>query len=379
MLEAQTRELLTEALMNVPLLRRRGPPEAHLAALVRACLLHPVFPDWRSPVDAWLEEAEALSRELERPDILASLAIRGAEVRMRRLDYDGALDRLRRRGDAPLPLSPAHAAWAALTEARVLARRRAFDEARARLDGVSPPPGDAWLGGLLRLAWGELHLEANELDAAEAALSDALDRLPFERVEERIQAAQSLGFVHISRADVPRALDRLDEARRMLRGAGAWSQVVQMDLVVGSFHVAQGDQAAAQELFADAMELCREYPQPELETLLGLALARSRAAEGKVDEAEAAALGAARSYAGQDNVVGFVSVIVFIASLYTEARRYPRAYDTLAVGLAIAKKRRWNVVEGVLRTQVNRLRDDVMGPARFDAMVREMIRKRGSP
>jgi tetratricopeptide (TPR) repeat protein len=104
---------------------------------------------------------------------------------------------------------------------RVLLRQQRLDDACQALQAIPlAPPGDA-SSALRQLALGEYHIEANEVAAARAALTQALARLPEELVEERIQASQSLAFVFISLVDLPRALRHLQQARAMLRGAGS--------------------------------------------------------------------------------------------------------------------------------------------------------------
>jgi tetratricopeptide (TPR) repeat protein len=372
-LEGRTRAFLTEVLMNVPIGRAQGTPEEYLDILERAVLFHPVFQGWPTPMNGWLTEAEELSRDLERLDSLATVMLRRAVVHMRRLEYDAAhaeLDRLR----TTIPqLTPAHRAWDAVTRARLLTREQQFDAARAALQTIASPPQDSWVAALPIIARGELQVETNEIAAAEATLQRALAIAPFELVEERVQVLQALGFVAISQANAPKALDRLDEARQIVRGAGVWSEVIQMNLAVGGFQVAAGHQDVAQALFAEGLELCRQHPQPQFETLLRIALARSKAAEGRIEEAVGAVVQAATLFARQRNVVGYVSMIVLMANLYIDQADYAEGYRILATGVAIARQRHWPAVENVLRVHINRLRNDTMGAERFDAMVQGMI------
>jgi tetratricopeptide (TPR) repeat protein len=372
-IEERTRTFLTELLMNVPIMRAQGTPEQFLALLHRAILFYPAFLNWASPIDGWLTEAEQISRDLDKLDTLADVMLRRAVVHMRRLEYDAARAELDRLRDAVPQLSPAQAAWQATTRVRILTRQHEFDEARRVLSEVASPPPEGWVAPLPLVARGELELEANDVDAAGKTLQLASSVLPFELVEERVQVLQSLAFVFITKVNAPQALQYLDEARQILRGAGVWAEVVQMNLAVGSFHTAAGNPGAAQALFAEAVDLCEQYPQPQLAPLLRVALARSKAASGNIAEAVDAVLQAARLYAEQSNVVGFVSMIVLIANLYLDDKNYVEAYRVLATGVGIARHRNWAVVENVLRRHINRLRDEVMGAARFDAMVREMI------
>ena len=373
-LEKRTNKFLTDLLLDVPILRAQGTPEEYLAALERAILFHPVFLNWPTPMNGWLAEAEQLCRNLNRLDTLATVLLRRAVVHMRRLEFDAALAELDRVRNSVPQLSPGHLTWHKVTSARILTRKQQFEKAREILDEIAAPPQEGWIAPLAIVGRGELHLEANEIELAEKTLQQALVALPFELVEERIQVSQSLGFVFITKANAPKALQYLDEARRMLRGAGAWSEVIQMNLAVGSFHVAAGNQPAAQALFAEGSDLCKRYPQAQLETLLRIALARSKASEGRTDDAVDAVLKAATLFARQHNLVGYVSMIVLMANMYIAAKKHADAYRILATGVAIARQQRWQSVENVLRIHINRLRDETMGPSRFDSMVHEMIK-----
>lgn len=380
MLEDETRERLTGLLTDVPIFRAQGSPLDYLGALERALLFYPVFPDWRSPVDGWLDEAERLSRELGREATLGFVNIRRAVVAMRRADLAAALAQLEGMESMLPRLEPTHRAWHAITRARVLTRQRQLDAARAGLTAVDSGGSDDWLAPVQRLAEGELRIEEGHIDEGREVLLQAWSGLVPELVEERIAALQLLGFAAIAQADAPAALHWLDQARQMLRGAGAWPEVVQMSVATAAFLTAAGDQAAAQSLFEEALELCKAHPAPHLETLARLGLARSRAATGNVGDAVSAALRAATAFAEQGNLLGYVALIVLIANLFIQDHNPAEGYRTLATGLAIARKRGWTPVEGVMRAHIDHLRDQIMGPERFDEMVQAMIaeKKRNS-
>lgn len=371
-IEAQARAFLADLLMAVPLARAQDAAAARLAALERAALFTPVFPDWPTPVDAWLDEAEALAREQGQSALLTRLALRRAVLQMRRREPEAALATLAQVDGALAPGS-AERTWLLATRARILTRQQQFEAAQRTLAEIDWPRVDGWIGWLPLVARGERELEAGALGAAAATLHTALLGLPAEAVEERIQVLQSLGFVLITQGRPQPARVQLDLARRLLRAAGAWPEVIQMDLAVASLHAATGDTAAAQALFADAAALCERHPQPQLETLLGLGLARTLAARGEVEAAVAAALEVAKSHARQGSVLGYVSMIVFVARLQADADRPAEAYRTLATGLAVAQHRRWPAVEQVMRARIAHLREVVLGPERFDAMARELL------
>ncbi|ATE59888.1 hypothetical protein [Thauera sinica] len=374
-IEAQARAFLSDLLMAVPLARAQGDDAAMLAALERAALFTPVFPDWPTPVDDWLQQAQALARARREPETLRRLILRRAVVLMRRREFDEALAALAQAGEVRGAPAESGRGWLLATRARILVRRQQFDAARATLETLAGPRDAGWTGWLPVVARAELQLECGEFTAAAATLHTALLGLPAEVVEERIQMLQSLGFVLIAQVEPQAARARLDEARHLLRAAGAWPEVIQMELAVGSLHAACGDAAAAQCRFDAAAGLCERYPQPQLETLLGLASARALAAQGQAGAAVAAALEVAKGYARQGSVIGYVSMIVFVAALHVDAGRHDEAYRALATGLAVARHRGWAVVEQVLRGRITHLRDAVLGPERFDAMARALVER----
>ena len=55
-LELAVASLLSDRLMDVPISRASGPARLHLDNLLRAAFAHPVFPEWPTPVDGWLDE-----------------------------------------------------------------------------------------------------------------------------------------------------------------------------------------------------------------------------------------------------------------------------------------------------------------------------------
>jgi hypothetical protein len=369
-LEEQTRNFLNDALISIPLARGSGTAEEYLDALLHGILCFPVFMGWPSPVDEWLNEAERLSGQLADGERRALVLIRRAGVMMRRLELDEALAELERARALCSRGSPCQAREA-LTRARVHTRQHQFDRARQSLDEAFIKSGDEhW--ALALVARGELQLEMN-LDEAAATLKAALGHLPPELVEERIQMLQCLAFTAIAKMDAKSALSYLDRARQMLRGAGAWNEVAQMNLVVGSFELSHGRIPAAETALAEALQICGQYPQPALEAALRLGLARLRAAGSDVESALAEALRAAQLYAQQGNSLGYVGVISYLHTLYLQEHNYVEAYRTLATGLSIAKHLKLPVAENILRAQVNRMRDETLGPAKFDEMARIMI------
>lgn len=373
-LELTTAELLSERLMDVPITRARGPARLHLDALLRAAFAHPVFPEWPTPVDGWLDEAALLADELADADARARVVLRRALVLMRRLDLDAALALLEPASELAGTSPGEFAEWCAISRVRVLLRKQRLDDAWQALRAIPLSGHGDSIAALRQLALGEYYLEANAIDAARGALLQALRQLPEEFVEERIQASQSLAFVFISLVDIPRALRYLERARALLRGAGIWREVIQMNVALASLLVSRGEQTQAQALFAEAADLCREYPQPELGILIDLGMARSSAAQQQGGDAVAACLRAAKGYATQGNLLGLASMVLFMAGIQTASEAFPEAYRTLATGLAIARHRRWPAAEAVFRAHIDRLRNEVLGPARFDEMVAGMLK-----
>ncbi len=372
-LEQATARLLGDRLLDVPLTRARGSARVRLTTLLRAACAHPVFAGWPTPVDDWLDEAALLADEVADADACGRVLLRRAIVRMRRLDLDAALALTRQAAAAVGGRSGELAACCAIGRVRVLVRLQRLDEACQALQAVPlAPPGEA-SGALRQLALGEYHIEANEVAAARAALTLALARLPEELVEERIQASQSLAFVFISLVDAPRAVRQLRQARALLRGAAVWPEVIQMDVALASLLAARGEHGAAQALFGEAAELCRAHPQPDLAILIDLGTARSSAAQQHGADAVAACLRAAKGYAEQGNLLGLVSMVIFMAGIQSAAKAFREAYRTLATGLAIARHRRWPAAEAVFRAHIDRLRNDLLVPAPFDEMVAQMV------
>lgn len=371
--EARARAFLSELLMSVPLARGQGDKAARLAALERAALFTPVFAGWPSPVDAWLDEARTLACEQGESATLTRLALREAVLLMRRRDFDRALAALDRLETGDREPGPGERCWLLATRARIQVRQQAFDAAQATLELLAGPRVDGWTGWLPQIARAELQVERGELALGAASLRTALLGLPQEMVEERIQVLQSLGYVLIAQVQPRAAREQLELARRLLRAAGIWSEVMQMELAVGSLHAACGDAASAQACFGSAADLCERYPQPELEPLLGLGSARALAALGQGEAAVAVALEVAKRYAQQGSVIGYVSMIVFISALHSDAGRHDEAYRALVTGLVVARQRGWAVVEQVLGARIAHLRDAVLGPERFDAMARELV------
>lgn len=370
MIEEQTRNFLNDILITIPLARASGTADEYLDALMQGILYFPVFPGWPSPIDEWLNEAEHLSLQMSDDESRSLVMIRRAGVMMRRLELDRALMELDRA--EPLCLvTPVRCRYMqSITRARVYTRLHEFDRAQHYLSEAAP---DQELLPFSFVARGELLLEMNQVASAKSTLEQALDHLHFELIEERVQTIQCLSFAAISEADSRQALSYFDQARQILRGAGIWSEVMQMDMVIGSLKLSQGDIGAAEAMFNEALEICERYPQPAIEAALRLGMARLRAATGKVESAITEALNAAKLFASAGNTLGFVGVVSYLHALYLQDRNYVEAYRSLATGLGIAKQLKLPVAESFLRAQVNKMRDETLGPAKFDEMVRKMI------
>jgi len=377
MLEENTRSYLTDILMDVPLARGQGNPIDHLTALLEASLFYPVFQNWQSPVDSWLEEAEKMAQALKDSEVLALLGIRRAVIMMRRNELDSALTQLDRVVCPPSLVDCQ--VWSAVTRARILTRQQKFEAAQQALNGLPKLPPDNWIAPLPLVASGELQLEQNQIDSAEMILKQSWTALPDHLVEERVQVLQSLGFIAISRTDIKMAFTYLDQARQILRGAGIWSEVIQMNLVVGNFHISLNQPRQAKPLLEEALALAREHQQPQFETLVQLGLSRLKIAQGKFDEAINANLQASTLFAQQGNVLGYTSMIVQITRIYIHQKRFAEAYRTLVTGLSIAKHLKLTRVEAMFRSQIDTLRDEIMGQEAFNKMVdQELSRARSA-
>jgi tetratricopeptide (TPR) repeat protein len=380
--EQPTREMLRALLGDVPLTRgaaagKGASQEAYLSALTRAALFYPVFQGWPSPVPAWLDELEGLAEREGRTDLVHIARVRAAVVRMRFSDYTGASELLTKVA-AETPVDRVRH-WMTVTQARVSVRVGQLEEAADLIEEARgiPVNDDDWIATLADLAHAELLLESNDDEEAEEAFLRALTHLPRELLEERVQALQSLGFIYITQADAVNAVKYLGDARELLRGAGIWSEVIQMNLVIGSLSIPLGNTAAAAALFEEALELCREHDAPQYEGILKVMVARARAAAGDSLSAIAATLDAAGVFAEHGQAVSYMGMITFLSELYLKHDDPEQAYETLLTGVSIAKRLRLPRAERALRSRIERLRQIVLGPRKFEAMVeRILLRKK---
>ncbi|ATB39040.1 hypothetical protein CYFUS_004479 [Cystobacter fuscus] len=393
-------EKLNELLLDVALSRRQleKQPQQFLRILVDTAILFPVFDGWPSPMDGWMEEAERLDREIraeverarglgqqEDADLASTLhaetmgllAVRRALVSMHRGDLEGALRVLEAARRPELP--PLVRLWEAATRARVHVRRHAFDEAERALAEATPllPRlnfGEEGIAASVPIAQAELALERGA-PSAERALREALAKVPPEWVEERVRLHQGLALALVTRAEALPALEQFERAHELVAAAGIQSEVVLMDLAIGSLRLGLGDISGAEKAFHEALSLSEAHSSPSLEPLLRLSAARARAAAGDFTEAAAHCLRAAIAFAQRGSATGYVGMISFLHSLQLEAKDYAEAYRTLATGLSVSRRLGIPGAEALLRTLVNRMRDTVLGPERFDRMVEELLRQ----
>jgi len=359
--------LLSDLLLDVPLARGHGDAAVLLHTLERAACLTPVFADAPTPVDGWLKEAEALAREPLQPRVLARLAIRTAEVHMRRRQLDAALQALTSaETHAPL-IDEEERTWLHATRARVWLRQQRLADAARELEALDAV---SWR---VRIAAGELALESGDLPRARDTFARLLPALPWQQVEERIPGLQSLGFIAIVRGEPVVAVRHLEAALECLHAVAYWPEVIATSVTLGGLHTALGHHGVAQRLFAQARELSERHPSPPWEAFGQMGVARLNALQGRTDAAVQAALDAASRLARQGSLVGYVGMLVFVARLHTEAGQHDQAYRTLATGVAIAKHRAWPQVERLLREKIDHLRNEVLGPAAFDAMVQRLV------
>ncbi|MFN7121111.1 MAG: tetratricopeptide repeat protein [Hydrogenophaga sp.] len=359
--------LLSDLLLDVPLARGHGDAAVLLHTLERAARLTPVFADAPTPVDGWLKEAEALAREPLQPRVLARLAIRTAEVHMRRSQLAAALQALTSaETHAPL-IDEEERTWLRTTRARVWLRQQRLADAARELEALDAV---SWR---VRIAAGELALESGDLPRARDTFARLLPALPWQQVEERIPGLQSLGFIAIVRGEPVVAVRHLEAALECLRAVAYWPEVIATSVTLGGLHTALGHHGVAQRLLAQARELSERHPSPPWEAFGQMGVARLNALQGRTDAAVQAALDAASRLARQGSLVGYVGMLVFVARLHTEAGQHDQAYRTLATGVAIAKHRAWPQVERLLREKIDHLRNEVLGPAAFDAMVQRLV------
>lgn len=359
--------LLSDLLLDVPLARGQGDAAVLLHTLERAVRLTPVFADALTPVDGWLAEAEALARDPLQPRTLARLTIRMAEVHMRRGQLATALQALADAETQAPVMDEEERTWLRATRARVWVRQQRLADAARELETLDAA---SWR---VLVAVGELALESGDLPRARDTFSRTLSALPWQQVEERIAGQQSLAFIALVRGEPVVAVRHLEAALDGLRAVAYWPEVIATSVTLGGLHTALGHHGVAQRLFAQARELSERHPSPPWEAFGQMGVARLNALQGRTDAAVQAALDAARRLARQGSLVGYVGMLVFVARLHTDAGQHDQAYRALATGVAIAKHRAWPQVERLLREKIDHLRNEVMGPADFDAMVQRLL------
>lgn len=366
---------LSNLLMDVPLARGQDDARTRLDTLTNAAVCYPVFRDWRSPVMTWIDEALALCETFADTETAALLGIRRAVVLMRTDDLDGALHQLLAVDATATECAPRIRCYANATRSRVRTRRREFDLAEDAQQAAATwtVPPDDWIAILPALARGELLVERNEEEPAQRVLRAVLKQLPDEMLEERVQVLHLLGFIAISQTDSKRALHLLDAARQLVTVAAVWSEVIPIQLVVANLHLAHGHPKRAERLLTEALALCRQHQQPTWEPLVHVGLARARASRYHVSDAVEATLKAATLFAQQGNGLAYVSMISYVSRLHEQAHNFQEAYRVLALGVSIAKRLGLSGAEQLFRVQIATLRDDTLGPQRFDQMVQAML------
>jgi tetratricopeptide (TPR) repeat protein len=374
MREEQVKKILSELLMDVPLARGQENRQLYMDALYKAAVFYPVFQDWPSPVLQWIDEAMQLSGELNIPKAETVLGIRHAIVLMRLGDLDGALKQLDKFESNQSVSGDRIICYATATRSRIHTRKEEFDLAHASCEkavGIRVSKND-WISLLPTIASGELFLQKGELNPARRVFLHLLKELPLKMIEERVQVLQSLGFIYIAKADPKKAARYLKDARRVLTAAGVWSEVIQMNVVIGNFEIAFGKPKNAESLFNEGLKLCQEHQRPTWEPVLQMGLARTKASQHLFQDAIETTLKAATLFADQGNVLGYTSMINLISGIYLQQENYKESYRFLALGLSIAKHLNLSMAENLFRDQINTLRNKHLKPKKFDAMVREM-------
>ncbi|MEM9543287.1 MAG: hypothetical protein AAGA60_27830, partial [Cyanobacteria bacterium P01_E01_bin.42] len=369
MIEETVKTFLTDILMNVPLVRgqlSRGElqPREYLDVLKTSVLFFPVFRNWSSPVTQWLPELKQLSEELDDAEAKTFTNIRQGVVLMRLNELDEALKKL---DELSSDISPRFQCWKTLTQSRIYTRKQDFERAWQELtqgESIALESQD-WLAVLPLIAKGELQLEKNDISAARETFFKALNQLSFEWIEERVQVLQSLGFIYITLADIEKAFPYLDEARQVLKGASIWTEVIQMNLVVGNFLLSQGETQQAEILFNEGLQLCQSHSQPQFEATLQMGLSRLKVSDRKFDEAIQSSLKSASLLAQQGNTLGYVSMIIYLSKIYIQAQNFPESYRTLVTGVSISKHLKIPLAEKILRIKIETLKNEILGSEKF--------------
>lgn len=360
-------QLLSDLLLDVPLARGQGDAAVLLHTLERAACLTPVFAGASTPVDGWLQEAEALARDPLQPRALARLQIRSAELRMRRGKLDDALQALAAAAAHDSALDEEERQWLQTTRARVWLRQQRLDDAARAIGALD---AGHWR---LRIAAGELALESGDLLQARDAYTLALQATPWQQVQERIPCRQALSVIATVRGEPVVSVRHLEAALDDLRAVAHWSEVIATSVTLGGLHTVLGHHGLAQRLFAQARQISEQHPSPQWGVFRQIGVARLNALQGRVDLAVQATIDAARRLAQQGNLVGYIGMLVYVARLHADAEQHEQAYRTLVTGLAVAKHRAWPQVEQLLREKIDHLRNAVLGPGRFDAMVQRLL------
>jgi hypothetical protein len=235
---------------------------------------------------------------------------------------------------------------------------------------VTLDPTD-WLAPFPAIAAAELALERGDA-GAEERLKAVEPRIAPQLIEERVQIMQELGYLRIVAVDLLGAYPLLDNARRVARGAGAWSEVAQMNLAVAGFDLVLRRHREADELLAEAAAISEEHPGLAIEPLIHATRARSQASQGEIEAALAAVVQAAAVHARQGDALGYVGMVSYAVSIQLEARRFAEAYQTILVGQGIARHLKLGFAEKIFRGQVDLVRQK-LGPVQFDALVRELL------
>ncbi|MDQ8021910.1 MAG: hypothetical protein REI94_08735 [Moraxellaceae bacterium] len=371
-LESEARALAERLLGDVALTRGTADKQQQLTALSRAALFFPVFADWPAPVETWLDAAITLAGAMAENEALEILSVRRGACAMRRLDLDAALAQL----DGLAPTTTRARVYALATRCRVLTRQQRFADASAALAAASDVSleHDDWLNAHLALAGAELALEAQEQTPTAIAtrLSSALKRLQPQQLEDRIQALQSLGFSAIERKAPLEAWRHLDEARGILRGVGAWPEVVQMHMACASMLTIMGQPQQADQMLQEAVTIDTRQLGGRWSALCQLSLARGDMARGDLQASLGQALKSASGFARQGNGLGFAAALIFVARAHEAGGDKTEAYRVLSLGTGIARALKAPRMEQFITSQIDDLRNR-LGPQQFERLAAELL------
>lgn len=264
----------------------------------------------------------AAERASEDPEVRSEALRRRADVKRRRAEWDDAL--------------------ALLGEAVQIARAHALRDHVAAAMNVE---------GAIRLQWGDF---AGAVEILERALREE----PGPRQTGLV--CQNLGTAHAQQGEHEAAAAWYSRSAAAFAEAGCVREQVVVLNNNGSVRLDQGDAAAAEEIFREALRAAQELPQgdAELQALAEINLAESLAVQGRrLDDAQALLVRATGHFSASKNHPHRVACHRVFA-VVTEAQGHPElALGALERGLELAREIRSAPETAYFEREIRRVRD----------------------